>query len=544
MTELVFGHRNPDTDSVTSAIALAHLRSQGEKRAIPHVLGEISRETQYVLDYFKVEAPALLEDVKIQLKDLKYDTVKPFYKDLSILDAYRYMQRSDVRTLPIIDRETEKLTGMITMRDIAMSLVNRNQKYVESSYMNIVKGLNGYGVNKSDDEISGDISVVSYGLSQLLSNNAIDNESIVIVGERPDVIDYLIDVQVKLIMVTGVEKLPNYIIQKAKENKVNLIYTNDDTYNTTKNMFLTNSIGSIMVKNRLEVYNANDYLEDALKTIKTSGHSKFPLVDDEFKVVGMFGRTQLIHPKRKRVRLVDHNEFAQSAPGIEEAEILEVVDHHKIGDISTSLPINYTGLVVGSTNTILYNMYRLEDVAIPKHIAGLMLSGILSDTLILQSPTTTDRDRKAVEALAAIADVDYQTYGREMFREDTDLEGETVEEIFYTDYKKFNLEGEDVGVSQVFTINIDQILDRKQEFIDFIDTFSKEKKQTFTLLAVTDIIEQGSYLFFNSGARENLGLVFDTPMEQGTYIPDVVSRKKQLIPKLTDGIFLMRTQNS
>ena len=458
---LIFGHKTPDTDSVCAAIALSHLKNKLNESSKPFILGNINKETEFVLKHFNVDVPEVLDNVKIQIKDLDYDRVQPFNKDNSVHFAYFNMNENKLRTLPIVDEEGY-LAGIITMKDIAMSLINTDQQYLSTSYDNIIETLLGTSILKYDEKIEGDIIVASFEEKTLRKSTIINKNSIVIVGDRYDVIKYAIEIGVQLIIVTGDLDVSQDLIKLAEVNKVNIISTAYQTYYTAKNISLSKYVKDIMKDKDIMMFSEEDYLNDCKEDIEQSKHSKFPIISKDKKYLGLLSRNHLINPQRKKVILVDHNEMNQSAEGLDEAEILEVIDHHKIGDIKTSIPIIFRNMPVGSSNTIIFGMYKENNIEIKKEIAGLMLSGIISDTLLFKSPTTTDRDRMAVEELSKIVDIDLHKYAMEMFKAGTSLEGYTMEEILFQDFKKFNLVYKNVGISQVFTLDINQIMNKKE----------------------------------------------------------------------------------
>lgn len=537
---LIFGHRTPDTDSVCAAIALSELKNELNEPSKPCILGNLNKETEFVLKYFNVESPEILDNVKIQIKDLDYDRIKPFNKNQSVHFAYFNMNENKLRTLPIVD-DDGCLSGIITMKDIAMSLINTDQKHLCTSYDNIIETLIGKSILKFDDIIDGEIIVASFEEKTLRKTTIINKNSIVIVGDRCDVIKYAIEVGVRLIIITGDgdKEVSSEIINLAAENKVNIISTPYHTYYTAKNISLSKYVRDIMKDKDITLFSEDDYLNECKEDIEQSKHSKFPIISKDKKYIGLLSRSHLINPQRKRVILVDHNEMNQSAEGIEEAEILEVVDHHKIGDIKTSVPIIFRNIPVGSSNTIIYRMYKENDVEIKKHIAGLMLSGIISDTLLLKSPTTTDFDRKAVLELLEIVDIDLYNYAMEMFKAGTSLEGKSIEEIFYQDFKKFNLAFKNVGISQVFTLDINQIMDNKEKFIKLIDEETANKDYYLIIMAVTDIVNEGSYIFYTSSKERVIKNVLNEEnVFQGIYADKCVSRKKQIVPQVINALKL------
>lgn len=535
---LIFGHKTPDTDSVCAAIALSHLKNETNELSKPYVLGSINKETEFVLKYFNIQVPEKLNNVKIQIKDLAYDRVEPFNKNNSVHFAYFNMNENKLRTLPIID-EQGCLAGIITMKDIAMSLINTDQKYLYTSYDNIIETLLGKCVLKFDEDIDGEIIVASFEEKTLRKSDIINKNSIVIVGDRYDVINYAIEIGVKLIIVTGDLSIPENIIELAKKNKINIISTAYQTYYTAKNIVLSKYVKDIMKEKDIMMFSEEDYLNDCKEDIEGSKHSKFPIISKDKKYLGLLSRNHLINPQRKKVILVDHNEMNQSAEGLDEAEILEVIDHHKIGDIRTAIPITFRNIPVGSSNTIIYNMYKERNVAIRKEVAGLMLSGIISDTLLFKSPTTTQADKNAVEELLQIVDIDLHKYAMDMFKAGTSLEGYSLEEILFQDFKKFNLLYKNVGISQVFTLDINQIMERKEEFVKLIDHMTEDKDYFMILMAVTDIVNEGSYIFYTSNKERLVKSIFDDAY-QGIYVDKCVSRKKQIVPKVIDALKLIR----
>lgn len=538
---LIFGHKTPDTDSVCAAIALAELKNELNEASEPYILGNVNKETEFVLKYFNVEAPQILRNVKVQIKDLDYGRVKPLRKNQPVYSAYSIMNESGLQTLPIVDDEGH-LNGIIAMEDIAMSLIDTDQQHLSASYDNIVETLQGKSLLKFDETIEGDIIVASSDEKTLKESAFVSKKSIVIVGDRYDVIKHAVERGAELIVVTGNPEVPPDLIELAKTGKVNMISTAFRTYYTAKNIPLSKFIKDIMKDKDIMMFFEEDYLSDCREDMEKSEYSSFPVISGDKKYLGLLDRSNLTGFQRKRVILVDHNETGQSADGLDEADILEVIDHHKIGgDIKTSVPITFRNMPVGSSNTIIYGMYKENGIKIRKEIAGLMLSGIVSDTLLFKSPTTTGKDRAAVEELRKIAGVDLNRYAMEMFRAGTSLEGKTMEEILFQDFKEFNLVDKNVGIGQVFTLDINQIMSRKEEFIKLIDSITAEKGYYVIILAVTDIINEGSYIFCTSGRERLVGEMFEKENAvQGIYIDKCVSRKKQIVPKVIDALKLIK----
>lgn len=536
---LIFGHKVPDTDSVCASITLANLKNKLNESSKPYILGKINKETNFVLKYFNVDVPDELDNVKVQIKDLNYDKVKPFRAEQSIHFAYFFMNENRLRTLPIVD-DKSNLIGIVTMKDIAMSLINTDQKLLNTSYDNIIETLLGREIIRWDELIDGVITVAAFEESTLRNADVLDSNSIVIVGDRYDIIKYAVEIGVKLIIVTGDLNVPSELVHMALENKVNIIITPYNTYHTARNIGLSKYVNNTMKSENLMCFTEDDYLDDCKDDMESSKHSKFPIISKDKKYLGLLSRGHLINPAKKKVILVDHNELGQSANGIEEAEILEVIDHHKIGDIKTSIPISFRNIPLGSTNTIIYGMYKENNVEIDKNMAGLMLSGIISDTMLLKSPTSTDKDRDAVSELVSIVDIDLHNYSMEMFKVGTSLESKTIEEIIYQDFKKFNLEYKNVGISQVFTMDINEIMNKKSDYIKLIDKITSDRDYYIFIMAVTDIVNEGSYIFYTSTKEKLVSTIFEKEnVYEGIYVDKCVSRKKQIVPSVIDAIRAM-----
>lgn len=536
---MVFGHKNPDTDSVTSAIALAHLRKMQGQSTKAFVLGDIPKEAQYVLNYFNVSHPEKIDNVKIQMSDIDYDKVEPLKPEHSILTAYHHMNQYKIRTLPIVD-DFNKLTGIITMKDIAMNTINGDSRTLNTTFENLKKDLNAYVMNYSNPMVKGTVVITAFHKDTIIDNDIFNEKSVVITGDRFEIIDYAIRKKVQLIIITGGQNIPQVLKDRAAVSRVNILITPYDTYDTAKIINQTNFISTIMKSKRLLKFKESAYMDHCKEIVQTSKHSKFPIVDDEGKYLGIIGRTHFLNPSKKRVILVDHNEYGQSAEGLSQADVLEIVDHHKLGDICTSMPIAFRNVPVGSTNTIIYMLYHEARVEIPTHIAGLMMAGIISDTLYLKSPTTTDHDIKAVQELSAKIDILPEKFAMDMFKNGTSLDGKTAHEIFYNDYKMFSVDGYTLGISQVFTLNHEEILNEKEKYIPLIEEIHNKKEHFITLMLVTDIIKEGSYMLYATEHEPVLAQAFGISIEQGVFIENCVSRKKQIIPKVIDAINVMK----
>lgn len=533
----IFGHKNPDTDSVCSAIALSKLKNSIGFETSPYKLGDLSKETAFVLNRYNVEEPESLENVKTQVKDLVYEVIPEVDVYTSIISAYRTMEENNIRTLPVCSGG--RLKGIITMKDIAMSLIKNDDNYLKTNMYNLLEGLNGKVIVEGDNDIEGKIYIMALYHKTVRKNDILAPESITIVGDNYDNIQLCIDSGVKLIVLTDNRVIPEKYIIEAKKKNIPIISVDMDTYETAQKIIHCSFVSSIMKDSKIVRFYPDDFLEDVMDEMNEKKHTFYPIVDKNKNYLGFIGRNNMFAPNRKNVILVDHNEYGQSADGIEEAKIIEIVDHHKIGSINTNEPISFRNMPVGSTCTIVYQMFKEMGVNIELEIAGLLMSGIISDTLFLKSPTTSEYDRFALSQLAELLDVDLDKYALEMFKAGTSLEGKSIEAIFYQDFKEFESEGYKIGISQIFTMDIESIFDMKEELLEFIDVVHKGNNYYISLLLITDIIREGSYILYK-GSDVIIKNAFNVEPNQGTFVEGLVSRKKQGVPNIIESMNLFK----
>ncbi len=532
-TTYIFGHRKPDTDSICASISLSYLKNKLGMKTEPMSLGEINKETKYVLNYFNLKQPKYLNDVKLQIKDIEYKKNCYLNGKESIITGFNYMNHNDLTGLPIVD-DNKKLVGLVTQKELAKELIQGDFTHLKTSYQNILNTLNGEEILKFDDEIEGNIMAVAFRSTTFIQNIKITADDILIIGDRNNILEYVITSKAKLIILVGNGELSSHNYELAKINKVNIIKTSYDTFNTTKLINLSNYIENVAFSSPTTIQDT-DYYTSFKELSEKTKHTNYPVINKKGDCLGLFPITLSSLKKPKKVILVDHNEKEQSVDGLEEASIVEIVDHHKLGTLATTLPINFRNMAVGSSNTIIYNLYKENKVVIPQNMAGAMLSGILSDTLLLKSPTTTSLDKEAVMELEKIADVNYQTYGFDMFKAGSSLEGMTKENIIFQDFKKFNYDNQNIGVGQVFTTDVDYILNEKEQYIDILNNICNEQEYNIVTLFITDIINNGSYILYNDNAHDIIQESYKLDrLKQGHYLKNVVSRKKQMIPPILE----------
>lgn len=528
----IFGHKKPDTDSVTSAIALSYLKNQEGFNAKPYILDPLNNETEFVLKYFGIETPKILNDVKLKIEDTEY--YKDYYvnANVSILKAYEYIKAKKVTAIPVI-AENRKLLGLVTLKTIANELINGKINELQTSYNNVIETLEGKEIVKCDEEIFGNILVGAYASKTIIENIKLDPKKILIVGNRKSIIDYAIKSKTKLLIIAGGKSLTEEQIKSAKDNCVNVISTEYDTFHVAKLIGLSAYIKTLLDDARIESINRKDYLTTLLEISSKHGYNNYPVIHENGKCAGLIRITDIRKKNRKKVILVDHNETEQSVSGLEEAEIVEIVDHHKIGDLTTNKPINFRNMSVGSTNTIIYLMYKEARVEIPQNIAGIMFSGIISDTLNFTSPTTTDMDKTVANELEKIAKINRKEYANKMFKAGTNINGKTTEEIINSDLKAFQIGDEKIGVSQLLTLSAEEILEEKEKYIESMERIKEAKGYSMLVMFITDIMKKGSFVLYCENAKKRLEDAMEVDeMYQGMFMKGILSRKKQIIPKI------------
>ncbi|HHW95317.1 MAG TPA: putative manganese-dependent inorganic diphosphatase [Mogibacterium sp.] len=526
----IFGHRNPDTDSICSAIALAELKNLLDQNSKAYRLGPLNKETAFVLDYFGVEEPPFLEDAKTQIKDIPYAKSEGLTADESIAEVFNKMHRDSQRSLAVVDKQGY-LKGLVTMHDIAMNMIHGDIYHLDTSLRHLKNILKGEELTPCAGRYTGQISVAAYYNTNEKLLNILTPDRILIVGDRYEVIETAIENNVPLILVSGGHTLPEYICEKAEDKGTGILSCALDTYTISKLLTQCNEIGSIAITENLKMFREDDLLEVAVEVMENTNFSTYPVVDKDGKYLGFIARRHVLQSSGKKVILVDHNESSQSAPGIKQANILEVVDHHRIGDLLTNEPIYFRNEPVGSTCTIVERLYREVGIEPSNKIKGLLLSGILSDTLNLLSPTTTLRDREAVERLEDVVE-NREEYVRKMFTAGSHIEAsEPMEKLLKQDFKRFDVSGKSLGISQLYTMDRDSILAREKEILDTLkENTLRNEEFVSSMLVITDILSQGSYIYAYSHDKSFLIRTFGDDFEQGQFLPGILSRKKQIVP--------------
>ena len=538
----VIGHKNPDTDSICSAIAYAALKNAGSKDTvyIPHRAGRINEETQFVLDYFGVDVPEYITDVGTQVHDIKIREVEGIDQTTSLKKAWEQMKGASAVTLPITEGST--LQGLITIKDIVTAYMDiydsRILAMAKTPFSNLVETLEG-------DLVTGDLSkviedgkiIVAAGSADMLEGY-IDPHDIVIVSNRYEVQLCAIEMEAECIIVCNGAPVSKTIQKLAREKGCSVISTKHDSYSVARLINQSAPVGHFMRREGICTFRTDDFVEDVKKVMAQKRHRDFPVLDRQGNYMGMISRRFLLNMQRKQVILVDHNEKNQAVDGIDEAEILEIIDHHRLASIETMGPVFFRNQPVGCTATIVYQMYQEQGIAVSKQIAGILCAAILSDTLMFRSPTCTAVDEKAAAELSAIAEITPETFAKEMFRAGSHFAEKSAEEIFYQDFKKFIIRDRSFGIGQINSLDGEELCAIKDRLIPYMNGASKEKGLDMVCLMLTNILEEETELLYEGdGAEEILSRAFEQEMGNGSLLlPGVVSRKKQLIPSIMAGL--------
>ena len=531
---LIFGHRKPDTDSVCGAISLSYLKNAIGIASEPRILSEINKETEFALKTFGVETPKYLNDVKLQLKDVKYKKKYYVNENTSIYDTYNYISEKKITGIPLVD-DNKKFIGYVSLKEIANELIINSSNYLDTTFDNIAKTLSASSYIKFDDEICGNTLAVALPYRMFIDSIPLGDKSIVIVGDREHVIDHAIKKKVKLLIIINNRNLTSDELLLAKKNKVNVIITPYDTFKTARTIILSNPIKNIRRAASAVCFNTQDYLSDFLDISNRLKHTNYPLLNNNGYCEGMLRVIDTSELTRKKVILVDHNDPGQSVEGLDEAEIVEVVDHHNIGNISTHNPINFRNMSVGSVNTIIYTLFNEYKIKIPREIAGLMLSGIVSDTLLFASPTTTDLDREIARSLAKIAKVDLEKYGMDLLASGVSIKGMSIDDVIYKDFKNYVAGEYKIGIGQVFTTTFDDYKDDMPKYVERLNEIAVNNDYKAVCLFVTDFINNNSYALFNESAADILAEAYGLPsIVEGELLKGFVSRKKQIVPTILE----------
>ena len=533
----VVGHKNPDTDSICAAISYAYLKNQsGDKKTyVAKRAGAVNEETRYVLERFGVEEPPLVSYAGAQIKDINIRKTAGVSNQISLKRAWELMKKLEVVTLPVTN-QFGKLEGVIVTKDIATSYMDVLDNCVLSKartqYKTIAETIDGevYAGNEHAHFVRGKVVIATSNPEYMA--DYIEDDDLVILGDREEAQMQAIRSNASCIIIGGGLEVAEEVKKLAEKRDCVIITTPFDTFSVARLINQSMPIKQYMTRRDLITFDIDDYVDDVKDVMSRVRHRDFPVLGSNGNYVGMISRRNLMNMQKKQIILVDHNEKSQAVDGIGEAEILEIIDHHRLGSLETVSPVYFRNQPLGCTSTIIYQMYQEQRVEIPKEIAGLLLSAIISDTLMFRSPTCTPFDKGVAKRLAEIADVDIEDHAKKMFRAGSDFKNKTTEEIFYQDFKIFHTEDCDFGVAQISAMSGEELEQIGEQLRPFLPQVLGEKRLNMVYVMLTDILEESSKIIF---AGEDAGKILAHAFKKqadGILLDGIISRKKQMIPTL------------
>ena len=527
----VTGHRNPDTDSIVAAMSYAALQNAlGRREYVAAHLDHINDETRRMLDRFGFEPPVAISNVRTQVRDLDFDTPPALDASVTMDRAWRIMLEQRISVVPVTT-EDGKLHGMLSAGDIASyDMRSISDNHVENlPLFNLLSVLEGRVQGEGDpvDTVSGTVSIaVPQSIENLLFEG---QDHVVICGDQPDMIRRALEHQVSCLILCQTDVRPEWL---EHVGRTCVISTPFDAAKVVRLVYQAIPVTRACQTDGLVSFHLDDYIDDVREEVLKSRYRCYPVLDENDRVVGTLSRYHLLRPRRKRVVLVDHNERAQAVPGLDQAEILEIIDHHRLADIQTSQPVRMRNEPVGSTNTIIAGMYQEYGVMPSPNMAGLIAAAILSDTVIFKSPTCTKRDIDMAERMARIAKVSLEEVGKELFSA-SGSDDKSAEELFLADFKEFHIAEQKLGVSQITCVDSARLLERKAEFLELMAGLRKTNRYDMVILMLTDVLLEGTQLVY-LGSDDTISRAFSIePHDNTLFLPGVMSRKKQIIPMLT-----------
>ena len=539
-TVCVVGHKNPDTDSICSAISYTYLKNQIDpgKRYVACRAGQPNPETQYVLDCFQAELPLLMTNIGTRVKDMEIREVPGVRSDISVREAWTLMRRENVFTLAITDEE-DHLNGLITVNDIAISYMDENDDAIVSKartpYKNILKTLEGKMVVGDENGFFEQGKVLIAAANPDVMEAYINEHDMVVLGNRYEAQLCAIEMNAGCIVVCLGTPVSKTIQLMAKDHGCCVIETPLDTYAVARLINQSMPVEFFMKKDDLVTFRRSDFTEDIREIMSSKRFRDFPILDKRDRYTGMISRRNLLGVHKRALILVDHNEISQAVDNVEDAEILEIIDHHRLGSLETINPVYFRNQPVGCTATIIYQMYQENGVEIPPQIAGLLCSAIISDTLLFRSPTCTPLDRMTAEALAQIAGITCEEHAKNMFEAGSDLKSKTPEEIFYQDFKKFEVGGQTLGIGQVTSMSSRELQEIKERMVPYLEIAYEKHEMDIMIFMLTNIIEQATELLcYGENASALVEEAFpEVKVENNcARVQSLVSRKKQVVPAI------------
>lgn len=533
----VVGHKNPDTDSVCAAISFARLKQRiGMENVIACRAGKVTRETEFVLNAFGVEAPEFLGDLHLRVKDMLNGPVPTVKPKTSLQEAWKMMKEKSQKTLPVVDR-AERMIGMITVGDLSASYIESMADLDFGSLHvpaeNVVRTLKGtLQVGSLEQELKGNVYVGAMRHETL--ETFVEQGNIVLIGDRITAQESALRLGVSALILTGGATLSPEFETIAREKDTVVISVPYDTFTAARLLPMSAPVQSVMKTEGVISFHEDDLISEVRQKMLETRFRNYPVLDDQGKVSGLISRYHLLSLSRKKVILVDHNEFGQAVNGADQAQILEIIDHHRVGGIQTGEPILFRNEPVGSTCTIVAKCYRDLGIVPEKEIAGIMLGAILSDTVIFKSPTCTETDREMATYLAEIAGVNTKEFGIQMFKAASNLADRKVDELIEEDLKEFTVGDVKAGIGQFSVMGLEGLERIRVELTQRLEDFRSRRGMNYLMLMVTDLLEENTELFVSGERPEEIAKAFNKPLENGSvFLPGVLSRKKQVVPPLS-----------
>ncbi|MDE7058961.1 MAG: putative manganese-dependent inorganic diphosphatase [Lachnospiraceae bacterium] len=535
----ITGHRHPDTDSIASSIAYAFFKRSMGVHAVPCRLGALNGETRYLLSRFGFPEPVLLQDARMKLSEIEMDSPVSITPDTTIYETLQIMQEDNRAYCGVVD-EKQHLLGMVTKSDLAVVGLNDTAMSIDilahTPAENIRKTINGTIIY--DDEnayINGKVSIIAMTELDRLENFNV-KDRIVIVGANIEAQLKLIELGAGMLIVVWTDTIDEVVLASAKAHHCPIIRSGHGSMNTSRYLYFAPSVERIM-KKKLVAFHSNELAEDVGNKMLKSRYRVYPVVDAEDRLVGYISRYHIMDAKKRKLILVDHNEFSQSVNAVDKGKVLEVIDHHRINDFSTSQPVSFRNEIVGSTATIVAMIFRENRILIPANLAGLLLGAILSDTMNFHSPTTTERDISNANILAAIADLDIEDFAEELFTIASNQEKVSFSDMINQDLKIYDIHSCKLSISQVIVSSAKETLENEKEIASALEQFSRKKQIDLAVLVFTSILENGSVVYAGGNRASWAIEAFpDREGEEHTFQENLLSRKQQILPALTSVI--------
>ncbi len=536
-TVYITGHRHPDTDSIASAIAYALLQRRKGINAVPCRLGPINTETRWLLERFGFEEPMLFEDARATIKEIDMDPPLTITPETTIYETLQLMKQNNKQSYGVVNQKGQ-LLGMVTRSDLSRVGLGDTaaaiQLLKDTSLDYIAKTIRGFFAYRDEEyHFNGKVSIIA--MTETGLNDYDIRDRLVMLGNDTEAQKAAIRKGAGILVVVWTKEIAPEVIELAKAHHCPIIISGHGTMNTSRYLYFAPPVRLIMLKS-LVSFNMDEFVEDVGKKMLKSRYRSYPVIDNNNYLRGYLSRYHILDYRNKQVILVDHNEYAQSVKGVEKADLLEIIDHHRICDIATSRPISFRNEIIGSTASIITSIYMENQMDIPKNVAGLLLGAILSDTLKFRSPTTTPKDIGLAKTLAHIADLDIDAFASEMFRVSSNISQKSVQELITQDVKTFQIDSHKVMIAQIIISAVDEVHSIEDELQQEMNSFAIDKELDLFVAAFTSILENGSIFYASGPLSEIVTEAFPNHHGAHSFQEDILSRKNQIVPLLSRAI--------